>query len=179
MRSLFLILSTLVSLCTSAWASPLVSGEYECRIDTGYRFRPCTITVQDSGRIELAFGGGLVGVRGRLSPVQDSKSRLVFEGKLAGERPFGCFTCHARCAEPGAECGCREIPAAGAKECVEQPLTSILKKQGKGWTGTLPQRVYSVEYAPLEKGQRPQDRAVVGYSYTFYLHRFDIRPKRK
>jgi hypothetical protein len=175
-RLLFLALIALF-IPSLAAAGPLPpAGDYECRIDKGYKYRPCT--VDEAGITQLQFDGGFVGVKGRLGPINDSKSKVFFEGTLTDARPFGCFSCNAKCSEPGATCGCSEIPPAGSAQCLAQPMNAALKKKGRTWSGTLPQQVYSVVYEPLKKGQRPMDRAVIGFTYEIHLHKFDIRKKR-
>jgi len=153
-------------------------GAYECRVDKGYKFRPCTLSVDKDDVTHLEFSSGLVGLKGHFSAIQDSKKSVYFEGSLSEKRPFGCVSCAAKCSEPGADCFCNEVPAEGTAECVAQPMHSVMTKKGKGWKGVLPQRMYSVEYETLKPGQKPEKRAVVGYRYDIMLHSFEIRPAK-
>ena len=153
-------------------------GSYECRVDKGYKFRPCTLSVDKNNVTHLEFKGGLVGLDGHFSAIQGSKKSAYFEGSLSAKRPFGCVSCAEKCSEPGADCFCKEIPAEGTAECVAQPMHSVMTKKGNSWKGTLPQRIYSVEYETLKPGQKPQERAVVGYRYDIMLHSFEIRPAK-
>ncbi len=175
----FLVLTLLLATPSLASADGPKPGAYECRVDKGYKFRPCTVSLDKNNVSHLEFSGGLVALAGRFSGIQENKKKTYFEGRINERRPFGCGFCAERCSEPGATCMCSEVPAEGTSQCVAQPMNSVMSQKGKGWKGVLPQRVYAVEYEPLKPGQKPTDRAVIGYSYEILLHAFEIRPARK
>ena len=129
--------------------------------------------------LKLTIPDGLIAVEGTLSRVDGHKKSVYFEGKLREGRPFGCYQCAPKCSQPGVKCGCSEIPPEGSKQCMEQPMNALLRKNGKQWEGRLPQRVYSVVYEELKPGQAPPDRAVIGFSYEMHAHRFIIRKKKR
>ncbi|MFT7622965.1 MAG: hypothetical protein ACI9WU_002140 [Myxococcota bacterium] len=147
-------------------------GEYSCRVSKEYKFRPCTIHQSRGGGLMITIPDGLVQLKGHLHAVEGG---MFLEGNLHGQRAFGCHPCNEECSKPGAKCGCDPIPEAGAKACLEQPLSVILRKGKRGWSGVLPQRMYEVIYEKLKPGQKPGDRAVVGYTYTIDLFSIDIR----
>lgn len=168
-----LLLTTIF--CCAAIAKPPAlpkTGDYQCRIGKGYKYRACQIHQSRGGGLMLTTTEGLITLEGHLHAV---KGGLFFEGNFKGPRSFGCHSCAERCSKPGAKCGCKEIPAAGLRACMAQPLSAILKKAGRRWSGTIAQRIYSVIYEPLKKGQKPVDRAVVGYKYAIDLHSIDIK----
>jgi hypothetical protein len=176
----FLVLTLLLATPTLASADVGPKpGAYECRVDKGYKFRPCTVRLDQENVSHLEFSGGLVGLKGRFSAIQDSKKDTFFEGNLSEKRPFGCGFCAERCSETGANCMCSEVPSQGTAECIAQPMNSVMAKKGNGWKGILPQRMYSVEYETLKPGQKPVDRAVIGYSYDILLHSLEIRQAKQ
>ena len=111
-------------------------GDYECRVDTGYKFKPCTIKALPNGSVMLDVTPGLFGFTGEI--ISDEKGRrLMFVGALNEDRPFGCFSCAPKCAENPGSCGCTEFQAAASKTCREQPIVFALTRQGKGLSGTI------------------------------------------
>lgn len=143
-------------------------GEYECRIDKGYKFKPCTVRAAEHG-VELEVpGGGLIGVTGALHPASVAKS-VVFVGRLNEEAPWGCIQCNAECRANPAACECRDIPEAAQASCKAQTITGTLKQAGKAWAGTLTLLFHSARYA---------DGKVVGYDIEGKVFDFQIRPAK-
>lgn len=120
-------------------------GSYECRIDTGYKFKPCTIKALPNGSVVLDVTPGLFGITGQI--IADTKGKkLTFMGKLSEERPFGCFSCQAKCAIDPASCGCKEWQPAASKACREQPIVFALSKRGKTLSGTITRFAVAADY---------------------------------
>lgn len=120
-------------------------GAYECRIDAGYKFKPCTIKALPNGGVVLDVTPGLFGITGQV--IADAKGKsLMFVGTLNEARPFGCFSCAARCAEDPGSCGCTEWEPAASKACREQPIVFALKKRGKTLSGTIKRFAVAADY---------------------------------
>lgn len=120
-------------------------GDYECRIDTGYKFKPCTIKALPNGSVVLDVTPGLFGITGQI--IADEKGRkLLFVGKLNEPRPFGCFNCAIRCTENPGSCACTENQPAAANACRDQPIVFALKKSGKSLSGTITRFTVEADY---------------------------------
>lgn len=125
-------------------------GTYECRVDTGYKFKPCTIKALPNGSVVLDVTPGLFGITGQI--IADAKGKtLMFVGKLNEARPFGCFSCQAKCAEKPETCGCKEWRPAASNACREQPIVFALKTRGKTLSGTIARSALAADY---ENGKR-------------------------
>ena len=124
------------------------------------------------GGLMLTVPDGLLKLKGHIHAIEGG---LYFEGNLHGERSFGCQSCAPECSDGTRKCGCTEIPKAAQTACMSQPISAIMKKKGKTWSGKIAQRMYEVIYAELKPGQKPQDRPVVGYTYRIDVHSFDIK----
>lgn len=143
-------------------------GEYECRIDAGYKFRPCTIKALPNGSVVLDVTSGLFGITGQI--IADEKGRtLLFVGKLNEPRPFGCFNCQPRCSEKPGSCACTENQPAAANACRDQPIVFALRKAGKGLKGTITRFSVEADYAGGKMVRNYPQAA----PFTFQL-----RPKR-
>ncbi len=141
-------------------------GDYECRIDTGYKFKPCTVRAAEHG-VELEIpGGGLIGVTGTLYSA-DAPKTVVLVGRLNEEAPWGCFQCNAECRAQPATCDCREIPQPAQESCKAQTITGTLKKVGKGRVGSLTLLFHSAKYA---------EGKVIGHDIEGKVFDFQVRP---
>lgn len=120
-------------------------GDYMCKIDSGYKMRPCTISTAD-GVTTLSIPEGLIGIKAALYPVQDSKNQIFADAKLTDERSFGCYSCNAQCAANPDTCTCRDVPAVASNQCMNQAITFVLTKKGQKWTGKLPLKNYYNTY---------------------------------
>ena len=167
---LFLLLSTAVSAKETVGPEP---GTYHCRISKEYRVRDCEVEKNLKGELTLTTENTLLHLKGTLHTTKD---RVFYDAKLQGDRAFGCQKCQPSCSQPGANCACRELLKAGQDACMQQPVTTIFKKKGIGWTGEIAYRIYENVYEPLRDGQKPQDRAIIGYTYRVEVLSFDLRP---
>jgi hypothetical protein len=163
LRSLALL--TLLPFTALAQALP-EPGDYECRIDKGYKFKPCTVRAAEHG-VELEIpGGGLIGVTGRLYSA-DAPKTVVLVGRLNEEAPWGCYQCNAGCRAQPETCECKEIMQPAQDSCKAQTITGTLKKVGKAWAGSLTLLFHSAKYT---------DGKVVGHDIEGKLFDFQIRP---
>jgi hypothetical protein len=144
------------------------AGDYECQVDSMYKFRPCKVELDGQGRSVLRVPeGGLLAFEG---VVQKKDKWLLIEGSLTDARPFGCFICDERCEREPGSCACTELPKETSKECKKQTVLGLLKPSGKGkWTGSLTHRLYSNEY---------KDGKPTGVSSELNVYDLTIRAKK-
>lgn len=125
-------------------AARLSPGTYACRIDAMYKFRPCEITKDARGFTNIAMPGALVELQGVL---YDDGPAIVIDGTSGDRRPFGCVSCDDLCTTTASSCvHCTELMRKGARECLEQPLTTRLTRVGAIWRGQLSIFTYSGHY---------------------------------
>lgn len=168
MRLLTLALLLLPTLAVAGPKGLPAPGDYECRIDTGYKFKPCTIKALPNGSVVLDVTPGLFGITGQI--ISDEKGRkLMFVGRMSEPRPFGCFSCAPRCAEKPGSCACTEYQPAASEACRAQPIVFPLTKRGKTLSGTIHRFNVEAEYHNGKMTQNfPQ---MVGFKFV-------LRPKR-
>lgn len=123
--------------------SKLAPGNYVCRIDATYKFRPCSVTLDERGFTWLDVPSGLLAVKGVLS---DEGNAVVFDGAPTEERPFGCFACQERCTTSPGSCVCQELLPDASRACLAQPVVVRLTKKGRGYTGWLDYTTYFNRY---------------------------------
>lgn len=142
------IIPALASAKNKADNTPPV-GDYTCRMDAGYKMRPCKV-VETNGVRELVIEGEnrLIPMRAELRPT--SKGGVYLSGKMTAKRGFPCTSCQEKCEANPESCSCKEVPKASQAICQAQPIVSILKKRGKTWTGTYPIKLY---YGPKKDGK--------------------------
>jgi hypothetical protein len=124
----------------------LPTGDYECRVDNGYKLRACTVTRRD-GKMILTLPEDvqhLVNFEAELIATTDKKIPIyVHVTRLLQPRPWGCYSCQERCAVNPGSCACAELPPQVSEQCVAQPLNFSLATAGKNtWKGLMPYRVY-------------------------------------
>jgi hypothetical protein len=133
---------------------PLPPGEYLCRVSSEYKDKPCTVEQKDGKLTLVAKQGGLFGFEGTL---QKQESFILVNAHHTDKRPFGCYSCAERCAQPGS-CMCDEVPPEASQECLAQPLHIVLKPNGRNtWSGWVVVQNYSTTYGE-EKAQGPFKR---------------------
>ena len=120
-------------------ASRIKAGEYECKISREYRFRPCTVTVDEHGRSILTIPMALLAIEGVLT---DVGTATRFDGITTRERPFGCFSCQERCSVEPNSCACKELPREHSAECLLQPIRFTFKKKVGQWRGRIEHHLY-------------------------------------
>lgn len=122
----------------------LPDGEYQCQVDSGYRFRKCAVSTEE-GKQVLSFTeeGHLLMLKGVIYPPYDKKLKHVFaEVALTGEKPYIC--------------GVKD--AAAQAECKAQKPVITFKKRGRFWVGTMVVKHYMDQWSG-----EGEARAVSGY----------------
>jgi hypothetical protein len=115
-------------------SSKLAPGAYACRIDAGYKLRPCTVRKDEKGFTWVDMPGSLLGLT---AVVRDDGASIVLDGTSADPRPSGCFSCQERCSTDPSSCVCQDLMSGATRECLLQPLTARLTKSGAIWRGTM------------------------------------------
>lgn len=124
-------------------------GVYECKIAREYRFRPCTIALDEHGRTILTIPHALLELQGVLT---DEGSWTHFDGIKTAERPFGCFSCQERCTTNPGSCGCQELPRVASAQCLLEPVRFRFRKQDGKWQGRIEHHHY---YGDLDAEGQP------------------------
>jgi hypothetical protein len=124
-------------------------GDYTCRMDAGYKMRPCKV-IDTNGIRELVIEGErrLIAIRAELLPT--TKGGVYLSGKMTAARPFPCARCNEQCAANPESCSCTEVSIDDQANCKAQPIVSVLKRRGKTWSGTYPVKIY---YGPGKDGK--------------------------
>lgn len=150
--------------------SKIAAGDYVCRIDAGYKLRPCSVTVDERGFTWLEIPSGLIPVKGVLS---DEGNAVVFDGAPTEERPFGCFSCQERCTKEPGTCMCQELLPDASRECLARPVVVRLTKKGQGYTGWLDYVTYFNRYEGTG-----DERHVAGWDPQRNRFLFEIQPAK-
>jgi len=129
----------------TAQPSKIAPGTYECKISREYRFRPCTVALDEHGRSILSIPQALVGLEGVLT---DEGATTHFDGIKTRERPFGCFSCQERCSIDPASCGCRELPREASAACLMEPVRFSFRKKDGQWRGRIEYHLYDGDLDP-------------------------------
>ncbi len=143
-------------------ASRIKAGEYECKISREYRFRPCTVTIDEHGRSILTIPMALLAIEGVLTDVGKATR---FDGIMTRERPFGCFSCQERCSVDPSSCACKELPRAHSADCLMQPIRFTFKKKDGQWRGRIEHHLY---YGDVDEQGNP---AYETNRYLFVMRR--------
>ncbi len=119
--------------------SRIKPGEYECKISRGYRFRPCTVAIDEHGRSILTVPKALMAIEGVLT---DEGKVTHFDGIMTRERPFGCFSCQERCTIDPSSCYCKEMPPEHSQDCLMQPIRFKIRRKDGQWRGRIEHHLY-------------------------------------
>ncbi len=126
-------------------ASRIRPGTYQCKISREYRFRPCTVELDEHGRSILTIPQALIGIQGVLT---DVGSATQFDGIKTRDRPFGCYGCQERCSIDPTSCACKENPPVAIAECLMTPVRFKFKKKDGKWRGRIEHHHYYGQLDP-------------------------------